>query len=65
MVALSRPLRVAASMSQQWKMDARCCAYIEERLGASAVCSDNPLKALSALAPYGAIVLWHAFEPTS
>ncbi len=44
------------------EMDARCCAYIEERLGASAVCSDNPLEALSALAPSNAIVLWHAFE---
>ncbi len=44
------------------EMDARCCAYIGERLGVDAVCSDQPIDALRAMAPADAITMWHSLE---
>jgi SAM-dependent methyltransferase len=44
------------------EMDARCCAYMRERLGVRAVCSDQPIDALRALPPARVITLWHSLE---
>jgi SAM-dependent methyltransferase len=44
------------------EMDATSCAYIEERVGVRAICTDTPLQALDALALARVICLWHVLE---
>jgi SAM-dependent methyltransferase len=44
------------------EMDERCCRYMSERLGVRAICSDQPVAQLKALAPAQAITLWHSLE---
>jgi SAM-dependent methyltransferase len=44
------------------EMNARCCDYLSEQVGVRAICSDQPLQALSRLPAAGAIALWHVFE---
>jgi SAM-dependent methyltransferase len=44
------------------EMDERCCRYMSERLGVRAICSDQPIAQLQALAPARAISLWHSLE---
>jgi SAM-dependent methyltransferase len=47
------------------EMDPRCCAYLSEREGIRAICSDKPLDALAALPPAGAVAMWHVLEHLS
>ncbi len=44
------------------EMDSRCCAFINEQLGISAVAGDDPAALLRDRAPYDVIALWHAIE---
>ncbi len=44
------------------EMDERCCRYMRDRLGVSAICSDDPLAALAAQPPARAISMWHVLE---
>ncbi|HEY2570262.1 MAG TPA: methyltransferase domain-containing protein [Solirubrobacteraceae bacterium] len=44
------------------EMDARCCAYMSDRLAVNAVCSDDPIAALSELPPARVISMWHSLE---
>lgn len=44
------------------EMDARCCAYMSDRLGVHAVCSNDPVAALSELPAARAISMWHSLE---
>jgi SAM-dependent methyltransferase len=44
------------------EMDARCCEYMQRRLAVDAICSDQPIAALAALAPARVISLWHVLE---
>jgi hypothetical protein len=47
------------------EMDGRCCRYLSEQEGITAICSDRPLEALASLAPARAIALWHVLEHLS
>lgn len=44
------------------EMDARCCAYLRNVVGVTAVNSDNAALALPMLEPFDVIVLWQAIE---
>jgi 2-polyprenyl-3-methyl-5-hydroxy-6-metoxy-1,4-benzoquinol methylase len=44
------------------EMDQRCCEYMSSRLGVQAVCSDQPIQALSQLPQARVISLWHSLE---
>ncbi len=44
------------------EMDARCCAFINDQLGISAVSSEYPAALLPARAAYDVIALWHVAE---
>lgn len=44
------------------EMDARCCAYLAERVGVRAIESDRPTEALADLPPARVIALWHVLE---
>lgn len=44
------------------EMDRRCCEYMERELGVRAICSDEPIEQLRALAPAQVISLWHVLE---
>ncbi|MHB1536943.1 MAG: class I SAM-dependent methyltransferase [Solirubrobacteraceae bacterium] len=44
------------------EMDEQCCTFIEQHLRARAICSDEPIEALSALPQVNAITAWHALE---
>ena len=44
------------------EMDRRCCAFINDQLGISAVTSEDPAALLPARAPYDVIALWHVAE---
>jgi SAM-dependent methyltransferase len=44
------------------EMDPRCCAYLSEREGIPAICTDRPLEALASLPPASAIAMWHVLE---
>lgn len=47
------------------EMDERCCRYLREREGITAICSDRPLEALASLPPARAVALWHVLEHLS
>jgi SAM-dependent methyltransferase len=44
------------------EMDRRCCEYMRTSLGVEAVCSDDPIAALRAMAPARVITMWHSLE---
>lgn len=44
------------------EMDERCCRYMSERVRVRAICSDQPIAALHALAGADVISLWHSLE---
>ena len=44
------------------EMDADCCRYLHERLGARAIHSDQPVQALEQLDPVPAVAMWHVLE---
>jgi SAM-dependent methyltransferase len=44
------------------EMDRRCCDYMRASLGVEAVCSDDPIAALRAMAPARVITMWHSLE---
>jgi SAM-dependent methyltransferase len=44
------------------EMDARCCEYMQSVLEVRAICSDEPIEQLRALAPARVIALWHVLE---
>lgn len=44
------------------EMNDRCCRYLSERAGITAICSDRPLDALASLAAADVVALWHVLE---
>ncbi len=44
------------------EMDERCCEYLQAGLGVRAICTDEPIVQLRALAPARVISLWHVLE---
>jgi SAM-dependent methyltransferase len=44
------------------EMDERCCTYLREREGVTAICSDRPLEALASLPDARAVAMWHVLE---
>jgi SAM-dependent methyltransferase len=44
------------------EMDADCCQYLRDVVGAEAICSDRPEEALRDLPEFQAIALWHVIE---
>ena len=44
------------------EMDSRCCAFINEQLGISAVAGDDPVALLQDRTSYDVIALWHVIE---
>lgn len=44
------------------EMDERCCRYLSEHEGITAICSDRPLEALAALPHARAVAMWHVLE---
>lgn len=44
------------------EMNARCCRFLNDVVGAHAINSDDPIGALQHLEPYDVVALWHAIE---
>jgi 2-polyprenyl-3-methyl-5-hydroxy-6-metoxy-1,4-benzoquinol methylase len=44
------------------EMDERCCRYLSEREGITAICSDRPLEALASLPQASVVAIWHVLE---
>ena len=44
------------------EMNARCCRFLNDVVGARAINSDDPIGALQHLEPYDVIALWHVIE---
>jgi len=44
------------------EMDTRCCDYLNQVVGVSAVCSASPHEIISALGTHDVIALWHVIE---
>jgi 2-polyprenyl-3-methyl-5-hydroxy-6-metoxy-1,4-benzoquinol methylase len=44
------------------EMDARCCAYLTDRLGIEAIQSDAPHEVIPSLGTHDVIALWHVIE---
>lgn len=44
------------------EMDSECCRYLKERIGVTAICSDDPVAALASLGETRAVALWHVLE---
>jgi SAM-dependent methyltransferase len=47
------------------EMSERCCEYLNEREGITAICSDRPLEVLPSLPPARVVALWHVLEHLS
>jgi 2-polyprenyl-3-methyl-5-hydroxy-6-metoxy-1,4-benzoquinol methylase len=47
------------------EMNERCCRYLSEREGITAICSDRPLEALASLPEACAVAMWHVLEHLS
>jgi 2-polyprenyl-3-methyl-5-hydroxy-6-metoxy-1,4-benzoquinol methylase len=44
------------------EMDERCCRYLSEREGITAICSERPLEALASLSQASVVAIWHVLE---
>lgn len=44
------------------EMNARCCRFLNEVVGARAINSNDPIDALQHLEPYDVVALWHVIE---
>ncbi len=44
------------------EMDARCCEHLESVVGADAICSDDPRRAIGSLDGFDVIAMWHVIE---
>lgn len=44
------------------EMDERCCRYLSEREGITAICSDRPLDVLASLRQASVVAMWHVLE---
>lgn len=44
------------------EMSEDCCRYLNQQDGITAICTDRPLDALSALSPAVAVAMWHVLE---
>jgi SAM-dependent methyltransferase len=44
------------------EMDSGCCRYLTERIGVTAICSDDPVAVLKSLGEARAVALWHVLE---
>ncbi len=44
------------------EMDPGCCRYLTERVGVTAICSDDPIAVLPSLDEVRAVVMWHVLE---
>jgi SAM-dependent methyltransferase len=44
------------------EMSDRCCRYLNEQPGITAICSDRPLEALASLPAPDVVALWHVLE---
>ena len=44
------------------EMDDRCCAYLRDTVGVSALQSDNPAQALAGMPSHDVVALWHVIE---
>jgi predicted SAM-dependent methyltransferase len=43
-------------------MDPACCRYLTERVGVTAICSDDPIAVLLTLGEARVVALWHVLE---
>ncbi len=44
------------------EMDAKCCQFLIEKVGVTAIQTNDPISAVRALASYDVIALWHVIE---
>jgi 2-polyprenyl-3-methyl-5-hydroxy-6-metoxy-1,4-benzoquinol methylase len=58
----SRAAKLAGYEVTAIEMDKRCCDYLETTVGVRAIRSEEPERALSALAEADVVVLWHVLE---
>ena len=47
------------------EMDAHCCEVLTERLGVTAICTDQPVEAMAELPKADVVAMWHVLEHLS